>query len=149
MGANFASPIILEQSGDRVTGTYQNGGGYIDGVINEDRLNYEWRDSNGYDQGTGYFTISSDGDRLDGKWYSSNGDSGDWEAWRGDGNDYDYDNNNYDYNYYDISGSWKSSLGDISLRQEGNTVEGYFGSGKVELKVLSVENVLILNGLNL
>lgn len=135
--ASFSSPIILEQSGKNVTGTYQNGGGYIEGVINGSRLDYEWIDAKGSEHGTGYFDISSDGNTLEGKWYSSDGDGGDWKAWRGSSSNNDnYDNyDNYDNNnYYNISGKWKSSLGDISLNQSEDSVEGYFGGGKGRIK---------------
>ena len=133
--ANFASPIILKQKGNRVTGTYQNGKGSIEGIISGDSLNYEWKDFDSNDCGTGYFNISSDGNSLAGEWYSPSGDSGKWKAWRESSyTNNNNNNNNYNSNYYDVSGVWKSTLGEITFVQKGTDVEGYFGNGKGRIK---------------
>ncbi len=134
--SNFASPIVLEQNGARVTGTYDDGGGSIEGVISGSTFNYQWKDLSNNDHGTGYFNISSDGSRMEGEWYSPSGDTGKWKAWR-ETPVITYDDNNYDDNndnLYDISGSWQSTLGEITFVQNGTEVEGYFGGGKGRLK---------------
>ena len=57
--------INLEQSGQKVTGTYSgNGGGVIEGIANENRLDFTWKDTK--KKGEGFFRLTSHGKFLTG-----------------------------------------------------------------------------------
>ncbi len=57
--------IHLKQSGQKVSGTYSaNGGGVIEGIAQENRLDFTWKDSE--TEGSGFFRVASHGKFLTG-----------------------------------------------------------------------------------
>jgi hypothetical protein len=60
-GGSTRYTVILNQVGDKVTGSYSPGNGKIfDGVVTDQKLTFKWTQDGGY-EGTGEFTMDQDG----------------------------------------------------------------------------------------
>jgi hypothetical protein len=68
--------MVLQQSGDVVTGTYDHDNGRIEGTISGNLLTGTWTQS--ATSGTIQFQLADDCDSFDGSWRF--GSSGDWEG---------------------------------------------------------------------
>ncbi len=141
-GVNFSGTwqtqwgkLILNQSGDRVTGTYSYVGGNgqaingsIEGKVKKDRLDFKWAQTPTYstpsDAGDGYFIIATDGKKIDGKWRY--GYSGEWKG--------DWNGTLLSIAPKDFSGSWNTEWGVLTIRQNGESVTGEYThkAGKIE-----------------
>ncbi len=60
-GGTHQYTVILQQIGNKVTGTYSPGNGKLfDGVISDNRLTFSWTQDGGH-EGTAQFTLDQDG----------------------------------------------------------------------------------------
>lgn len=60
--------VTLQQDGEKVYGTYTgHGGGTIEGIVQQNRLNFTWKGSD-KEEGEGFFRAVSDGRTLTGIW---------------------------------------------------------------------------------
>ncbi len=72
----------LQQTGDRVTGTYTSGDGEVQGFLSGDVLNLRWYERGSGRGGPARFVLSEDGDSFAGTWaYDESADSP--GAWTG------------------------------------------------------------------
>lgn len=77
--------LVLTQTGNQVTGHYENDNGRIDGQVSGNTLKGTWSEEPSYrppkDAGDFEFTLSSDGRSFAGRWRL--GSTGDWREWKG------------------------------------------------------------------
>lgn len=68
-GSVYRYDIRLNQTGDRVTGTYAYGaGGSIEGTVTGNLLTFTWTENNSRRRGTGQFTLAADGKSFSGSY---------------------------------------------------------------------------------
>ncbi|MBC8064546.1 MAG: hypothetical protein H7Y17_06935, partial [Chlorobia bacterium] len=63
--------MVLQQRGNRVTGTYSTGSGIIEGVVMGTELRVTWQEPDNGTSGFGSFVISEDGMSFSGPWYNN------------------------------------------------------------------------------
>jgi predicted esterase len=108
----------LTQDGETVTGSYGKGGS-LEGTAEGRKLAIRWRFGRG--AGGGTLELAEDGSSFTGSWEQGKAGGGRWRGWR---KDPDAEKGPP----ADFSGVWLSSLGTVDLTQEGNKVEGTYGS---------------------
>jgi hypothetical protein len=73
---NYNNEMRVSQTGDHVSGTYDQGRGVIDGTISGNILSGSWTRKN--DRGVFRLSLSSDGNSFSGTWSRSDGSGGPW-----------------------------------------------------------------------
>lgn len=71
--------LVLRQHGDRVTGTYYNGGATIAGTLDGSCLSFTYDETTA--RGEGKFTFADDGQSFTGTWRAAG--TADWSRWDG------------------------------------------------------------------
>jgi hypothetical protein len=69
-------PLNLIQEGKNVTGSYYDGKGTLQGVVEGNKLKFSYQEQE--QNGEGEFVLSEDGKSFDGKWRTN-----DWAKWSG------------------------------------------------------------------
>jgi hypothetical protein len=127
---NF-NKMMIDQRGDRVSGTYEHSNGRIEGVVSGNKLTGTWIQSNG--KGKFVFSLSSDGKSFTGKWGYDNDTPA--SAWTG--------TRTTPVSYLDTppvempfswEGGWNSDFKKMTLTQKAGSVTGSYehSGGKIE-----------------
>jgi len=105
--------MTLQQSGNKVTGTYKYSNGVIEGTLNGKILTGTWTQSNG--KGKFVFVFNNDFSAFSGKW--GHNDAEPSSAWNGKKIITDIPN---------ISGTYTTDFNEMTLQQSGNKVTGTY-----------------------
>mgnify|MGYP001355679772 CR=1 FL=1 len=105
--------MTLQQSGNKVTGTYKYSNGVIEGTLNGKILTGTWTQSNG--KGKFVFVFNNDFSAFSGKW--GHNDAEPSSAWNGKKIIADIPN---------ISGAYTTDFNEMTLQQSGNKVTGTY-----------------------
>ena len=105
--------MTLQQSGNKVTGTYKYSNGVIEGTLNGKILTGTWTQSNG--KGKLVFVFNNDFSAFSGKW--GHNDAEPSSAWNGKKIIADIPN---------ISGAYTTDFNEMTLQQSGNKVTGTY-----------------------
>jgi hypothetical protein len=111
--------LTMKQTGNRVTGSYDmhDNPCLIEGSVQGNRLTFTYREPNA--AGEGWFDLSAKGASFDGRWREEG--KTEWGRWTGERIAKQPTQGPSLFN-----GIWNSTYGPLRLRQDGNTVRGFY-----------------------
>ena len=115
--------MVLNQKGDRVTGSYSMRGAScpLQGRVSKGRFEFTYRE--GTTTGEGWFQLAAGGETFAGKWRPTGSES--WQEWKGKRKEKETG----------FEGLWSSSYGRLRLVREAEGIEGvYAGEGGSTIK---------------
>lgn len=120
--------MSLQQSGNRVTGTYKHAGGTIDGTLSGNTLTGWWYQNNA--KGRFVFVFNYNFSSFAGKWsYNEAEPSSEWNGTKISGS-----TSSGNYSAPSVAGNYKTDFNEMTLQQSGNHVTGTYkhANGRID-----------------
>ncbi|WP_372745114.1 hypothetical protein [Lutibacter sp.] len=136
--------MTLQQTGNRVTGTYEGGNGKIDAILTGNKLEGTWSNSGSNKSGKFEFIFNSDFSAFTGKYgYNNATPSKRWNGTKIKSSNVKVVNTEVETILNNVAGVYKTDYREMTLQQNGNRVTGTYEGGNGKIDAILTGNKLV------